>query len=203
MSFNDLPDPEMIAKSAAVSEVFTPEKYAYLLTLIPTPQSYVEIHERYEASYAASLKADPEKVKACEADRQAINQDLSILHALAKAVAVKDPTVPESLGLDPKHEKAAPSVVTLTAPRDFKVVYTPEGKIIASVTRVEGAKGYQVWACDSDSNAKLEENWRLAASSSNCKKIEITGLTRGKSAWLKVRAMRGNTAGPWSNYVSL
>jgi hypothetical protein len=200
MPFN-IPFPEMVAKSAVVTGRYTPEMYAHLLTLIPTPESLGVLHQRLEGSYMAALKADPEKVKMCEADCQALNHDLSILHALAKAVAVKDPTVSESLGLASTTEKTAPSAVALTAPRDFKVVYTPEGKITASVARVEGAKGYEVWACDSDPT--LEANWKLAAWSSSCKKLEIKELSRGKSNWLKVRAMRGNTAGPWSKLVSL
>lgn len=128
MSFNNVPDPEMIAKSATVTEAFTPERYAYLLSLLPTPQSYSELHERYEASYAASLKGDPAKVKACEADRLAVNQDLSILLGVAKVVAVKDPKVPEALGLGSMNPKTAVSAVVLTDPRDFKVVYTRDGK---------------------------------------------------------------------------
>ena len=87
MSFNDVPDPEMVGKSAAVTKTFTPEKYTYLLSLLPTPQSYGELHDRFEASYAASLKGDPAKVKACEADRLAINKNLSILLGVAKAAA--------------------------------------------------------------------------------------------------------------------
>lgn len=201
MSFNNVPHPEMIAKSAAVTEVFTPERYAYLLSLVPTPQSYGELNDRFEASYAASLKGDPAKVKACEADRLAINKDLSILLGLAKVVALKDPNVSESLRLGPITEKTAAPSVALTEPHDFKVVYTPKRQITASVARVVGAKGYQVWACDSAPN--VEANWRLAASSPNCKGIAITGLNHGKSNWLKIRAVRGNNAGPWSNSASL
>ena len=201
MSFSDLPDPEMVAKSAAVTAVFTQEKYAYLLSLIPTPQSYGELHDRFEASYAASLKGDPDKVKACEADRLAINQNLSFLLGLAKVATIKDPNVAGSLGLDGIVAKTAAPAADLTEPNGFKVVFTPKGQITASVERVPGAKGYQIWACDSDPN--IEANWRLAASSPTCKGIELTGLARGKSTWLKIRAMRGHSGGPWSNFVNL
>lgn len=201
MSFNNVPDPEMIAKSAAVTVAFTPERYAYLLSLLPTPESYIELHNRFEGSYAASLKGDPAKVKACEADRLAINKNLSILLGVAKAAALNDPNVPEALGLGSLTGKTAAWAGALTEPHEFKVVYTPKGQIRGSVARVAGAKGYQIWLCDSDPN--LEANWRLVASSPNCKGIAITGLNRGKPNWLKIRAMRGNNAGPWSNLVSL
>jgi len=71
MSHDNVNDPELIAKSAAMTEVFTPEIYARLVSLLPTPEGYAELHNRYEAGYPASLKGDPEKVKAFEADRKA------------------------------------------------------------------------------------------------------------------------------------
>lgn len=191
---------EMVAKSTAIVEAFTQEFYVYLVSLITTPESYLETHKRFEESYAASLKGDPEKVKAYEADRQALEAALSILQGVAKAVTIKDPKVPKTLGVGVTG-KAAPSPVILTAPHEFKVAYDPLGQITASVTRVPGAKGYQVWACEGDPN--LEANWRLVASSPNCRGIVILGLNRARPNWLKSRAMRGTGAGPWSNCVTL
>jgi hypothetical protein len=202
MPHNHVSHPEMITRSSPVAESLTPEKYAYLLSLLPTAESYLAQHNRFEASYAATLKGkDPDKEKACEEDRNALNQSLSILVAVTKAVMVKDPTLPEALGLARALEKTAAPAVALTEPHDFKAVYDPNGRLVVSVTRVPAAKGYQVWSCEGDPN--IEANWKLTASSTNCKGIVITGLNRGKSNWLKVRAIRGNAVGPWSNYVSL
>ena len=201
MSFINVPDPEMVTKSAAMTVVYTKEMYAYLLSLIPTPESYCENHNRFEASYAASLKGDPAKVQECEADRLALNKDMTMLKGLAKVVAVKDAKVPEALGLGSATKKTTIAQVILAYPHEFKVVFSPKGDITASSGRVPGAKGYQVWGCDGDPN--LESNWKLIASSPNCKGIVLTGLNRGKTNWLKIRAMRGRSAGPWSNIVSL
>jgi hypothetical protein len=184
MPFNNISDQEMIAKSATVLQTFTPEIYALLVSLVPTPESYAERHNRYEASYSAALKGAPEKVKECEEDRNALNQDMTILLGVANIV-----------------EKTAAPTATLTAPNDFKVVYDPQGQILASVSKVAAAKGYQVWACDADPN--VDENWRLVTSATNCRHIVIPGLNRTKNNWLKIRAMRGNIAGPWSNHVNL
>lgn len=201
MAVNSVNHPDMIAKSAAVVEAFTPKMYEYLLSLLPTPQEYSETHERFETSYTASLKGDQEKAKACEADRSALNQHLSILLGLAKVVTVKDPSVTETLGLTPFSEKNTHPTLRLPAPHDFKVVYTPDGHLMGAVTKVSGAKGYEVWACEGDPN--VETNWKLAAASPYCKGIPISGLNRSKPNWLKIRGMRGNSAGPWSNFVSL
>lgn len=201
MPFNNISDQEMIAKSATVVEAFTPEVYAFLVSLLPTPETYAERHNRYEASYTAALKGAPDKAKVCEEDRKALNQDISVLVGVAKAASIKDPTVPEKLGIANIIEKTAAPTVTLTAPVDFKVVYDPQGQILASVSKVAAAKGYQVWVCDGDPN--VDESWRMVASSTNCRHIVIPGLNRAKNNWLKIRGMRGNTAGPWSNLVNL
>jgi len=201
MPFHNESDPERIAKSAAVAGAFTPQMYAYLLSLLPTPEGYAELHNRYEAGYPGALKGDPEKAKAFEADRNAVNSNLSLIFGLAKVVAVKDPTVPETLGFGHLTGKTAAAPTPLAVPRDFKVVYDPKGQLLASVTRVLGAKLYQVWACDDDPS--IEANWRLVASSSNCKGIVLQGLNRGKFNLLRIRAMRSRDAGPWSNWVNL
>lgn len=192
---------EVIAKSAAVTEVFTPEKFAYLLSLCPNPESLSNDHDRYEATYTASLKGDPEKVKACEAERVTMSQNLAILHGIAKILSVKDPAVMEKLGFGKAPEKAAATSHNIDSPHGFKVVFDPKGNIFATVCKVAGAKGYELWVCDGDPN--IESNWRLALFSLNCKKIPITGLNRNKVNWFKIRGMRGNTTGPWSYFQSV
>lgn len=201
MPFNHEDDPEVIVQSAAVVKAFTPEIYAYLLSLLPTPGGYAELHNRYEAGYTGALRGDPEKVKAFEADRKAVITDLTVIFGLAKVVAVKDPTVQETLGVGHSTAKTAASPVALVVPRNFKLVYDRKGQLFASVERVVGARGYQIWACDGDPS--IEANWRLVASASKCKGIAITGLNRGKFNLLRIRAMRGRDIGPWSNWVSL
>lgn len=201
MPFNNGSDAEKMAKSAAVAEAFTQELYDHILSLIPTPAAFAELHNRMETSYPAALKGDPEKVKAFEADLDAVNSNLSLLHALAKVVAVKDATVPDSLGLGRVHEKTVAAAVHLGNPQGFNVLYDPKGQLFGTVTKVKGAKGYQIWACDGDPS--LEANWKMIASSSNCRRIAIMGLNRSKFNMLKVRAMRGTGPGPWSNLVSL
>ena len=200
MPLNNASAPETIARSAMVAEAYTLEKWEYLLTLLPNPAGFVERHRRLEANYPAALKGDPEKVKEFEEDRKAINSDLSLLLGLAKVVAAKDPTIPETLGLRRLTEKAA-APVTQAVPHGFKVVFDPKGHIIASVARVPGAKGYEVWVCDSDTS--IDANWRLAASSFTCKRIVLTGVNPKNFNVLKSRAMSGNGAGPWSKWVSL
>lgn len=201
MPINDLSDAEMIAESAAVAEAFTPEMYAYLLSLLPTPQAFAELSSRLEANYPAALKGDPEKVKAFEADRNAMNCDLSLIRGLAKVVAVKDATVPESLGLGRVPQKKAAAMAPLTNPQGFKVVFDRHGQLFASVTKVPGAKGYQIWLCEAEPG--IEANWKLFSSGTRCRRMPIPGLIRRNLTMLKVRAMRGHVSGPWSNFISL
>ena len=170
---------------------------ADLMSLLPTRESYAEDHDRLETSFAASLKGDPEKQKDCEANRKAVDQELSILLGLAKVLAVKDPTILEAFGS--AHANTPPSAPPrLTAPKDFDLFYDRKtGHLFASATKVAGAKGYQIWGCDGD--PKIDANWRLLTSSHRCRGIEVPGLDRSKTNYLKVRAVRGvNEFGPWS-----
>lgn len=197
---NNESDPELITKSAEIIKSIPPEKWAYIMSLFPTWESHSEVHDRFEKSFAASLKGDPEMVKACEADREAVKRNIAVFHGVAKAVAIKDPSILETLGAGQTTVRTS-SAPVLTDPRDLKVFFDPEGHLLVSVSSVARAKGYQVWVCDGDPN--VEANWRLAASSSSCRKIEVQGLNRTKANWFKVRAVRGNMTGPWSNCVSL
>jgi hypothetical protein len=200
MPFNNLSDPEMIAKSATVAEAFTPAMYAHLVSLLPTPDAYLELHNRFEASFTANLKGDdPEKAKACEADRNALNEVISMLHGMAKVVTIKDPTVPEKLRLI--QEKIVAATIHLTAPNNLKAAYDPQGRLMIGFSKVTRAKIYEIWVCDGDPS--LEQNWKLSTSTATCRPVAIPGLDRTKTNWLKVRAKNVHETGPWSNCISL
>ena len=106
MPFKNASDPEIIAKSAAVAEVFTPEKYAYLLSLIPTSAGFAELSNRLGENYPAVLKGDPDKTKEFEADRKALDRDLAVILGVGRAVTVHDPDVLESLNLGHVSERS-------------------------------------------------------------------------------------------------
>lgn len=200
MAFTNEGNPELIAKSATLLQVYTPEFYAHLVSLIPKPEQVQENHNNCAASYAALLAGDPEKAKEFEAHRQALNEGLTLLLGLGKAVGVKDPKVPEALRLSSVSSKTT-NAKSLSRPTDFKVTYTPDGHLLASVSKVASARGYQVWGCDEDPN--VEANWRMVASSPSCRGIVIT-IDRSKNNWLKIRAMKGKgVAGPWSNIINM
>ena len=199
MTYNNDSHTEIIAKSAVLIGGLTQEMFDYLISLIPTPGRHSEIHERFEASFAGSLKGDPEKVKACEVDRQVMNECLAILHGLVKAAAIKDPTLPEKLGIGRTAERTAS---TINDPKDFRITYDSKGgQAYASLTKLAGAKIYEIWVCDGDPS--VEGNWRLLDSSNKCQKIPILGLNRTKTNFLKVRGKSGNIVGPWSYYLSI
>ncbi|GFO54007.1 hypothetical protein GMSM_10140 [Geomonas sp. Red276] len=201
MPFKNDSDPELITKSAGVTQVFTPEFYAHLVALVPTPESYRAIHDNYASSYTAMLSGNTDKAEEFEAHRNAVYQGLAILHGLAKALTIKDPTVSATLGLAPPASRTA--YTPLSSPTGFRVTFASDGQPFASVDKVTKAKGYQVWCCDEDPN--VEANWRLIASSPSCKGMALQGLlNRTKNNWLKIRAMRGKAeAGPWSNFINL
>lgn len=201
MPFNNASDRELTTHSAAVVVAFTPEIYTHVMSLFPTPAAYAELHARLEGGYPGYLKGDPEKVKDFEEDRGEIRQLLTMLSGLARTAAIKDPTVPEKLALGHLPARNISSNVTLTEPQGAKIFYDPKGNIYATVTKVHGAKGYQIWLCEGDPN--IDANWRLIASATNSRRIPLAGINRANKNWLRIRAMRGSEAGPWSNFVTL
>jgi hypothetical protein len=201
MPFNNDSDPDIIARSATVTSMYTQEKYAYIMSLIPNPASFGALSSRVSENYAGFLQGDPEKTKAFEADRKELAGELSLLLTLSKMLAGKDPTVQQSLGFEPPVEKVAPGSLPLTSPHGFKAFFDPRGRLISSSNSVPNARGYQVWACEGDPSN--EANWRMVASSSRCKGIVIQGLNRAKFNLLRIRAIRATGVGPWSNWVSL
>lgn len=201
MPYHNLPHQEMIAKSAAVAQALTPELYAYILSLLPTPQSYAEMHERYEASFAGSLKGDSEKVKLCEEFCDALKKDLAVIAGVAKAVSHKDPTVPGKLALGQLVERGAGSATIPGDAKDFEIYFDRKGRQFAKLSKITGAKGYEIWSCDGDPS--VESNWRLLVWSTGCQKIALPAMNRSKVNFLKVRGKGSKGVGPWSNVISL
>lgn len=199
MPHNNLPHPEMITRSEAVRQVLTRDFYAYLLSLCPTPEKFGEIHERFEGSLTGYLKGDPEMVKQCEEARIELNKAMTVVQGIGKAVSVIDPTVQEKLGFT--HQKATSSSVALAAAKDLRVLFDKNGQPYCSVTRLVGAKGYDVWFCEGEPS--VETNWKMLTWSSSCQLIYLKGLDRTKTNYLKLRGKRGNEVGPWSNMVIL
>ena len=203
MTFTNDSHSEIIAKSAAVSGAFTQEMYSYLMSLFPTPTGFAALSNRLAENYSAFLlgdQGDPEKIKQFEADRKALNEDLNQLLGITRVAAVKDPSLLKSL-FNLTAEKGSSSPVQLDSPHGFKVVFGPTGQLIASVTCVRNARGYQVWGCDGDPTN--DANWKLIESSTKCKGIVLPRSTRGNFSLLRIRAIRSTGPGPWSNLVTL
>ncbi|WP_085814543.1 hypothetical protein [Geoanaerobacter pelophilus] len=201
MPTSKLSHPELISKSAAMNATYNTEMFNRMLSLIPTPEFYSELHERYATNFAGSLKGDPEKTKACEEDRQLIDQNLGLLLGLAKVITAKDPSIQEAFGLNHSADRTVASAAVLERPKDFRVSFDKKGHPEVSIAKILGAKGYEVWACDADPG--LEGNWRLLVWSTKCQRIPISGLNRTQLNWLRIRGKRGDMAGPWSNPISL
>ena len=120
-------NPEVISKSAAMAVAFTPAAYEHIVSLLPRPDSYAELHNRLEKGYPGVLRGDPEMLKVFEADLKAVTTAFTMIHGVAKVVAVKDPAILDILGLAHLHEKTASAAVSLGTPQGVKAVFDPTG----------------------------------------------------------------------------
>jgi hypothetical protein len=197
-----IPDAEMLPKCVALAKTYTEEMHSYLISLFTTPERYREATERFQASYNASLDKAPENVAACEADRQNLNRQHSVLMGMAKVASLLDPSVPEKLGVGTLTASPVAGSQSLSKPDKFKMVYgANSGEMTGSVTSIKGARMIEIWGCVGDPND--EGNWKLMAASPNCTGIKVTGLAPGTKYWFRARAVRSGESGPWSNYLTL
>ena len=202
MPFNNDSHSEILAKSAGFAEVFTQEVFEYLKSLFPTPGQYTEYHQQLAARYTASLTGDPENIKAFEIHRQVVSENLAMMNLLAKAAAIKDPTIPEKLRLGRTPERAAHATQPIGDPHGLRVTFSKKGgHPYLSLTKIPSAKIYEIWVCDSE--VSVDANWRLLDTSSTCQNIPLKGLNRTKTNYIRVRGKSGSIVGPWSLFISI
>ncbi|WP_183354029.1 hypothetical protein [Geomonas silvestris] len=168
---------------------------------MPNVEKLLAATTRHQASYAGFLKGDAEMAKACEEDRLEVCKHIAQYRGIAKACSIVNPKVPAMLGFDSATEKTPSAAIILAEVRDVRVTYNNFGQPVVSFAKVQNAKGYQIWISDGDPS--IESNWRLYESATVCKGIVIPGLNRALFHWLKVRALRGKQAGPWSAAISI
>jgi len=199
---NKIPDSEMLPKSSAVSKAFTDETHKYLLSLLTNPGRYKAASDLFHASYNAVMEGDTEQIGPCEEHRKNLDREHALLLGLAKLAALQDPSIPEKLGLGQLGVKTVAVATAIPKPSNFRLAHSMNnGEMTGSVSSIKGVRMFEIWGCEGDPN--LEQNWRLMAASPNCQRIAIKGLTPGTKYWFRVRAVRGNETGPWSNYITL
>ncbi|WP_136513359.1 hypothetical protein [Geomonas edaphica] len=196
---NNIPHPEMVAKSEEVRQGFTTEVRDYLVSLLLTPESYDVLHERFEKSVTGFYKGDPEKVKECEEARRDLEQAISVIQGVRKALSVVDPSVYEKP--EDSHQKSSTAGAALAAAKDLRIFYDKGGQPYCSFTKLPGSKGHEIWFCTGEPG--VEANWSLLMWSTTCQKMYLKGLNRTRTNYLKLRCKRGNEVGPWSNMIIL
>ena len=199
MPHNNIPHPEMVAKSEEVRQAYTPEARDYLVSLFPTSESYDVMHDRYEKAITGFYKGDPAMVKECEEARRDLEQAMAIIQGVRKAVSVADPRVYVAPG--GPHSKSSTAAAVVAAAKDLRLLFDKNGQPYCSLTRLPGAKGYEIWFCVGEPG--VETNWSMLTWSTSCQKMYLTGLNRTVTNYLKLRGKKGHEVGPWSNMVIL
>ena len=108
-----------------------------------------------------------------------------------------DRTILESTGYDlAKDREATPEVPG--APQNFKVVGgSVPGSALCSAEAPDGSLTFEIQYCTGDTS--VPANWKIGAQTGKCKKVEITGLERGKDHTFRIRALGKSGPGPWSD----
>ena len=154
-----------------------------------------------QADFAASIPLAADRDKGKVSAKNALRaQLLQMIREIGRYVQQKsggDQTILEGTGYDLVKEKQANPDIP-AAPQNFKVTGgNGPGTAKASAEAPDGAVSFELQACTGDTS--VEANWKTIAQTAKCRKIEVSGLERGKDTTFRLRAIGKKGPGPWSD----
>jgi hypothetical protein len=198
--FNRFSLPNFLAQAQRVVTAMTGNPHFPESWTAPTP-SLAQItadFNHFASVYSAVTSGDRTRAPERDAARQVLNADLVQLAAYLQMVTAGDPTLLATTGFDLRSRPTrAPVVIPLTAPSDLRLTRGEvSGSLIARVTGMSQAAAYEVQFTASDPT--VETNWSPAGTFAHSRRIEISGLTPGKTYSVRVRAINGAGPGAWT-----
>ncbi len=154
-----------------------------------------------QLEFADALNAAADRDKAKVATKNARRAELQVMvREIGRYLQTKsggDRAILETTGYDlAKDPVASPDVPG--APQNFKVVGgSVPGSALCSADAPDGSLAFEIQYCVGDTS--VPANWKVGAQSGKCKKVEVTGLERGKDHTFRIRAIGKKGPGPWSD----
>lgn len=152
--------------------------------------------------YEAALNGDKSAIIARNDSRAALTVILQALAPILEDIADYDAEKLSKTGYDLRKERSPAISGTLPAPQNLKLSNGNDtGTIKVTVTKLAGAKSYDVWICTGDPNTPA--NWRQAIVAGRCRGIEVSGLVEATKYYVRVRGIGSMGPGGWSNIESI
>ena len=168
----------------------------------PTVASLTADKAAFTSLKGQAADGDKGKIAARDAMRESITADLKKLAKYIELKADGDVEILESTGYELTKERTPAGSEPLPAPANLRLRRSGlSGVLIATCAAVKGAASYETHICPGESIAPA--NWSQACITKGCRRIELSGLTRGVVYNVRVRAINQNGPGVWSDVASL
>jgi len=185
--------------SAAVTAAFPPP----WPTKVPSPAQIHTAFLAYDTVYLASKGGDRLKISARTAARKTLTTLFKKAAPYLELIADGDLTLLGLTGYDLRHDATHSRHDTpLAGPEGFTIARGKKsGTLVGKCRKLAGAGSYVLQICTGDPT--VEANWTDAVISKLCTRIEATGLTPGKTYYVRLCGVGTNGRGVWTNPISL
>lgn len=170
---------------------------------LPSLATLSQHFETYQDAFTAAQSGDRQKIALRIAARKTLNDDLRRLAPYLEVIAAGDTALLLSTGYELRRDTAKSNgTAVLAAPDDFRVDRGPlSGTLIVRARRLPGAGAYEVQTAQADPT--VESNWADAGTYKLCSRIELEGLTPGKTVSVRLRGIGSTSPGAWTPAASL
>ncbi len=163
----------------------------------PSLAKLATAQDAYSLSVVGAADRDKAKVAAQNAKRLVLEDIVREIGRYVQTKSGGDRAILETTGYDlARTREKNPDVPHAPEELRLKLGRMP-GSIIASAKKTRGATAFITEYCMGNPN--VEANWRPGAMTSGCRKVELTGLSRGQDYTVRMRGIGRKGPGPWSN----
>lgn len=198
LDYSKLPDAGLVSKSHGMVTALTGNP-KFPLPWSTEFRTLAELTAKQE-EFSLAVDAAADRDKASVAAKNRIRAELeAIIRSVGRYLQEKsggDRETLETTGYDlAKEREANPDIPA--APENFKVIGGQgPGTIIASAKAPDGAISFELQATTTPENPA---SYKTIAQTPGCRKIEVSGLERGKDTTFRLRALGKKGLGPWSD----
>lgn len=200
ISFENLSEPDFLARVETIGTSVTnnanfPEPWP---AAVPPPAEISADVAAFKIAYQEAANGDRAKIKVRNDKRAALSAKLKKVGAYLEIVADGNVSVLSTSGFELRQDivKSA-SKDPPPAPQDLKVNRgSLSGVLLIHARALPSVDVYDVQVATADPS--VEASWSDAGTHTHCNRIEITGLTPGKTYYVRLRGFNKNGHGVWA-----
>ena len=201
ISFDKLKESDFLAKTELISSsVATNTNFPapWQVPGINTPTVITGAYSSYQLAYNGALSRDSAKIMTRKTTRATLTTYLKKLAPYLEGVAAGDMVKLISTGYTLRADSTHTGGGPLPAPAGFTVERgVLNGTLVARAKKLKGADGYRVQMNDADPN--VAANWRDLDPVNSARKIDLAGLTAGRTYWVRICGFNGAGMGVWTS----